>query len=211
MFDLGGVLIDWDPRHLYRRLFDDEAEMERFLGEVCTPAWNLRQDEGRPWAEAISSLAARHPEQRELIAAYRDRWAETLAGPIGGTVALLDEVHRSSLPIYALSNWSAETFPIARSRFPFLGWFDGIVLSGEVGIVKPNPGIFRILFARYEIDPAVTVYIDDSPANVAVAADLGMVALAFSDAGTLRRELIGLGVISAAEGQGPNARAVSTR
>ena len=90
MFDLGGVLIDWDPRHLYRKLFDD-AEMERFLSEVCTPAWNLRQDEGRPWAEAISSLASRHPEQRELIAAYRDRWEETLAGPIGGTVALLDE------------------------------------------------------------------------------------------------------------------------
>lgn len=211
MFDLGGVLIDWDPRHLYRRLFDDEAEMERFLSEVCTPAWNLRQDEGRPWAEAISSLASRYPEQRELIAAYRDRWEETLAGPISGTVALLDEVHRSSLPIYALSNWSAETFPIARSRFPFLSWFDGIVLSGEVGIVKPDPRIFRVLFARNRIDPAVTVYVDDSPANVAVAADLGMVALAFSDAGTLRRELVGLGVISAAEGQGPNARAVSPR
>jgi haloacid dehalogenase superfamily, subfamily IA, variant 3 with third motif having DD or ED len=138
----------------------------------------------------------------ELIVAYRDRWEETLGGPIDGTATLLHEVRRTGLPLYALSNWSAETFPVARYRFPFLGWFDGIVLSGEVGIAKPDPRIFEVLLARYELDPAATLFIDDSPANVAAAVRLGMVALLFSDARTLREDLIDLGVVQAGDGPG---------
>jgi 2-haloacid dehalogenase len=195
VFDLGGVFIDWDPRYLYRRLFGDEAAMEQFLNEVCTQEWNLRQDEGRPWADAIESLATEHPHQRKLIAAYRERWEEMLGGEIAGTVAVLDEVRGAGLPIYALSNWSAETFPIARPRFPFLAWFDGIVLSGEQAIAKPDPRIFEILLDRYDLDPTATLFVDDSPGNVAAAARLGMVAVSFTDAPSLRQGLVDLGVL----------------
>jgi 2-haloacid dehalogenase len=197
VFDLGGVLIEWDPRYLYRQLFEDETAMERFLREVCTPDWNRRQDEGRPWAEAIASLAAEHPDQRALIAAYRDRWVETLGGAVDGTTAILDDVRRAGVRPFALSNWSAETFPIARPRFPFLESFEGIVLSGEVGIAKPDSRIFEHLLARYELDAASTVFIDDSPENVQAAVALGMIGLRFSDARSLREELVGLGVLPA--------------
>jgi 2-haloacid dehalogenase len=189
IFDLGGVLIDWDPRHLYRSLFADEASMEAFLAEVATPAWNERQDAGRPWAEAIAELVERHPDQRELIEAFHARWPEMLAGPIEGTVDLLSELRKTDLRLYALSNWSAETFPIARRQFPFLGWFDGIVISGDVGSLKPDAEIFERLVARYAIDPATAVFIDDSPVNVEAARRLGFVALRFVDAPALRHDL----------------------
>jgi len=195
IFDLGGVLIDWDPRHLYRSLFADEASMEAFLAEVATPAWNERQDGGRPWAEAVAELAERNPDQRELIEAYHARWPEMLAGPIEGTVALLSQLRKTSLRLYALSNWSAETFPIARGRFPFLDWFDGIVISGNVGSLKPDARIFEHLVARYAIDPGMAVFIDDSPANVEAARRLGFVALRFVDAPTLRDDLTRLGLL----------------
>jgi 2-haloacid dehalogenase len=195
IFDLGGVLIDWDPRHLYRSLFADEAAMEAFLAEVATPAWNERQDGGRPWAEAIAELVERHPDQRELIEAFHDRWPEMLAGPIEGTVDLLSQLRKTSLRLYALSNWSAETFPVAQRQFPFLDWFDGIVISGDVGSLKPDARIFEHLAARYAIDPGTAVFIDDSPANVEAARRLGFVALRFVDAEVLRRDLERLGVI----------------
>src|SRR3954466_13147883 len=138
VFDLGGVLIDWNPRYLYRTLFDDEAEMEAFLAEVTTPEWNGRQDAGRPWKDAVEALAAEHPERRELIAAYWHRWPETLGDAISGTVEVRGEVKARGVPVYALGNWSAETFPHARPRYPFLEWFDGLVISGEVQLVKPD-------------------------------------------------------------------------
>jgi 2-haloacid dehalogenase len=195
VFDLGGVLIDWDPRHLYRRLFDDEAAMERFLAEVCTPAWNAEQDAGRPWSEAIESLARSHPEQRDLIAAFRARWLEMLGGAIDETVGILADLRAAGRPLYALSNWSAETFPIARPRFPFLDWFDGIVISGDVGICKPDPRLYRHLIDRYGLAPASTVFVDDSPVNVAAAAALGMTAFRFDGPAGLRRDLTALGLL----------------
>jgi 2-haloacid dehalogenase len=195
IFDLGGVLIEWDPRHLYRSLFADEASMEAFLAEVATPAWNERQDAGRPWAEAIAELAERHPDQRELIEAYHARWPEMLAGPIEGTVDLFSQLRKTGLRLYALSNWSAETFPIAHRQFPFLDWFDGIVISGDVGWLKPDARIFEHLVGRYAIDPGTAVFIDDSPANVDAARRLGFVALRFVDAPTLRGDLRRLGLL----------------
>jgi 2-haloacid dehalogenase len=195
VFDLGGVLIDWDPRHLYRGLFADEASMEAFLADVATPAWNTEQDAGRPWAEAIAELVERHPDQRELIEAFHGRWPEMLAGPIEGTVALLPELRATGLRLYALSNWSAETFPIARHRFPFLDSFDGIVISGEVGTVKPDAVIFEHLVARYAIDPGTAVFIDDNPRNVEAARSLGFIALQFADPPTLRHDLERLGLL----------------
>src|SRR5215210_1713030 len=189
VFDLGGVLIDWNPRYLYRTLFEDEAEMEAFLGEVTTAEWNGRQDAGRPWKEAIEALAAEHPERRELIAAYWDRWPETLGEAIPGTVEVLRDLRARAVAVYALSNWSAETFPRARPRYPFLEWFDGIVISGEVGMVKPDPRIFEHLLSRFGLQPGATVFVDDSEANVAAARRAGMVAIGFTGAEELRREL----------------------
>ena len=195
IFDLGGVLIDWDPRHLYRGLFADTADMEAFLAEVATPAWNEEQDAGRPWPDAIAALVERHPDQRELIEAFHGRWPEMLGGPIDGTADLLLELRTEGVRLYALSNWSAETFPIARRRYPFLEWFDGIVISGEVGVIKPDPGIFEHLVARYAIEPGTAVFIDDSAVNVEAADRLGFIALRFVDAPSLRRDLEELGLL----------------
>lgn len=195
VFDLGGVLIDWDPRYLYRPLFaGDDAAMERFLADVCSPAWNARQDAGRPFAEAVESLALEHPAQRELIEAYWRRWPETLGDAIEPTVAILAELRQAGVPTYALSNWSAETFPLARPRYPFLDWFEAIVISGAVRAAKPDERIFRHLLEGHELDPAATVFIDDSSANVQAAAALGLVALRFEGAAALRRELAALGL-----------------
>ena len=195
IFDLGGVLIDWDPRHLYRELIGDEAEMERFLAEVCTQEWNERQDEGRPVAVAVAELTARHPAQRPLIEAFYDRWPDMMAGEIAETVALLAELRLRNRRLYALSNWSAETFPYARERFDFLDWFHGTVISGDVGVKKPDPQIFHILFRRFGIDPDRAVFIDDSAPNVAAARRLGLEALHFTSGAVLRRDLQHLGLV----------------
>jgi 2-haloacid dehalogenase len=196
VFDLGGVLIDWNPRYLYRKLFDDEAAMEAFLADVVSPEWNGQQDSGRTWAEAVEVLSREHPEQRDLIAAYWYRWQETLGDAIAPTVAILEELRDAGVRLYALSNWSAETFPVARPRYPFLDWFDGIVISGEEKVAKPDPAIFQHLLARYELDPATTVFIDDSEANVRAAAAQGIVSLRFVDAATLRSDLRRFGLLA---------------
>jgi 2-haloacid dehalogenase len=196
VFDLGGVLIDWNPRYLYRKLFDDEAAMETFLADVVSPEWNGQQDSGRTWAEAVEVLTREHPDKRDLIAAYWHRWQETLGDAIGPTVAILEELRDAGVRLYALSNWSAETFPVARPRYPFLEWFDGIVISGEEKIAKPDPAIFRQLLNRYGLDPAATVFIDDSEANVRAAAAEGMIALRFEDAPTLREALVRFGLLA---------------
>jgi 2-haloacid dehalogenase len=203
VFDLGGVLIDWDPRHLYRRLFDDPDEMEAFLAEVSLAEWNAEQDAGRPWAEAVALLAAEHPERRELIEAFHRRWPETLAGEIPGSVAVLAELRAASVRLFALSNWSAETFPVALERFGFLSWFEGIVISGEVGLVKPDPRIFEHLARRFGIDAGASVFVDDSAANVEAAARLGFRAFRFTDAAALRDELVRLELLAPSEGAEP--------
>jgi 2-haloacid dehalogenase len=199
VLDLGGVLIDWNPRHLYRKLFagDDDA-MEAFLSEVCTVAWNERQDAGRTFAEAVAELLPRHAEKIELIEAFAGRFDEMIIGVIPGSVAILAELKRVGVPRYALSNWSAETFPPQRERFPFLGWFDGIVISGEEGVIKPDPRIFRILLDRYGIAPRDAVFIDDNPTNVAAAESLGIHGIHFRSADVLRRDLEALGLLEVA-------------
>jgi 2-haloacid dehalogenase len=197
VFDLGGVLVDWNPRYLYRKLFaEDEAGMERFLAEVCNGHWNEQQDAGRPFAEAVALLVARHPELRELIEAYDHRWPEMLGGPIDGTVSVLSELKAAGHPLYALTNWSAEKFPVARERYDFLGWFRGILVSGEERLKKPDPAIFRLMAARYGLTPERTVYIDDAPHNVAAAEALGFRALRFTAPERLRLDLAAFGLIS---------------
>jgi 2-haloacid dehalogenase len=189
VFDLGGVLIDWDPRYLYRKLLADEGEVEEFLATVCTPEWNAEQDRGRPFAEGVAELVERHPAHAAAIAAFHDRWPEMLGGDIPGAVELLAELRATGLPLYALTNWSAETFVAARERFAFLDWFDGLLVSGEERIIKPDPAIFELLLDRFGLDPGSTLYVDDSEANVAAAAALGLDAVRFTGPGQLRREL----------------------
>jgi 2-haloacid dehalogenase len=197
VFDLGGVLIDWDPRHLYRQLFDDPDEMESFLAEVTTAEWNGQQDAGRPWAEAIELLVAEHPERRDLIEAFHRRWPEMLAGEIPGTLDVLAELRAAGVRLLALSNWSAEMFPVALERFDFLAWFEGIVISGEVGVNKPERRIFEHLAERFGVEPEAAVFVDDSVANIDAAANLGFRAIRFTDATALRQALLRLGLLPA--------------
>ena len=195
VFDLGGVLIDWNPRHLYRQLFDDEAAMERFLAEVCHTAWNEEQDRGRTFAEAIEEAAGRFPEERALIEAYHQRWGEMLAGPIEGSVAVLAELKEVGHELHALTNWSVETFPIARERYAFLDWFGSILVSGEERLIKPDPRIFELLLERIGRTAEACVYIDDNPKNAAAAAALGFDAVHFRSPAQLRADLTRLGVL----------------
>ena len=195
VFDLGGVLVDWDPRYLYRQLFDDLDEMESFLAEVTTAEWNAHQDAGRPWAEAVELLVAQHPQRRELIEAFHRRWPEMLAGEIPDTVDVLADLRAAGVRLVALSNWSAEMFPVARERFDFLAWFDGIVISGDVGVNKPDRRIFDHLAEQFGIEPTEAVFIDDSSANVDAAKALGFRAIRFTNATALRRELTRLGLL----------------
>lgn len=204
VFDLGGVLIDWNPRYLYRQLFgDDVAGMEWFLAEVCSPAWNAAQDAGRSWDEAVDEAIARHPDQAERIRAYRDRWIETLGEALAPAVQLLDELRDGDYRLYALTNWSGETFPHALERYPFLAWFDGIVVSGQERLAKPDPAIFHVLMERHDLRAERTVFIDDTAHNVEAAAGLGMRAIHFHDAAQLREELARLGVSSRAAARSP--------
>jgi len=198
VFDLGGVLIDWDPRHLYRLLMPED-EVEAFLDEIGFAAWNHAQDAGGSWADAVAAHVTRHPHRRELIEAYPERFHDTLGGPIAGTVTILAELHAAGVQLLALTNWSAETFRIARSEYAFLDLFDGIVVSGEERVAKPDPRIFQILLERHKLDAAHTLLIDDAPANVAAARTAGIVAIRYENPGRLREQLVGLGVLPPTE------------
>ena len=196
VFDLGGVLIEWNPRHLYRKLFGgDDAAMEHFLATVCTTEWNERQDAGRTFAEGTNVLMPQHASQRELIEAFGTRFGEMIPGAIDGTVEVLAEVKARGVPVYAISNWSAETFAPQRARFPFLSWFDGIIISGVEGVIKPDPRIFRILFERYGVAPQSAVFIDDVARNAAAAAAVGVHGIHFRSPEQLRRELAAVGIL----------------
>jgi 2-haloacid dehalogenase len=197
VFDLGGVLIDWDPRHLYRKVFgSDEAAMERFLETVCTAEWNAEQDRGRLFSEAIAELVAVAPEHRTNVETYFDRWGEMLGEQIPGTESVLIELRSAGIRLYGLSNWSAETFPIAVDRFPCLSMFDGIVVSGSEGVAKPDPAIFEILCERYGLDPAACLFVDDAPANVRAAREAGFAqAIDFTSAAELRSRLLEIDVL----------------
>jgi len=195
VFDLGGVLADWDPRYLYRTLFDDEAAMEVFLATVCTPEWNHAMDAGRDRAEAVAELVAAHPGHADLIRAWVDRWDEMLGGEITGTGEVLAELDAAGARLLALTNWSAETFPVARERFPSFARFDAIVVSGEHGLAKPDPALYRVLVDRHGLAFERSAYVDDRPENVAVATELGMTGVVFTDAPSLRATLVGLGLL----------------
>jgi 2-haloacid dehalogenase len=195
IFDLGGVLIDWNPRHLYRKLIADEARREWFLSEICSPDWNLQQDYGRPIAEANAELCGRFPEHRELIQAFYGRWPEMLNGAIEPTVKVLERLDARGVPLYALTNWSAETYGIAEPMFPFLQRFRHVAVSGRLKMGKPDPRIYRHLLELGGLDPRRTVFVDDSAKNVDAAAALGLHAIRFTDADDLEQRLAALGLL----------------
>ncbi|HYM04062.1 MAG TPA: HAD family phosphatase [Stellaceae bacterium] len=196
VFDFGGVLVDWNPRHLYRKLFaGDDAAMEHFLATVCTPEWNLRQDAGRSFAQGNEELARTHPDKRVLIEAWGKRYDETLRGAIDGTVEILADLRERGVPLYGLTNWSAETFPIGKRRFEFFSWFKGIVVSGEEKMVKPDPRIYRVLLERYGFAAHDAVFVDDVQRNADAAAALGFHGIRFTDPPALRRALMTLGLL----------------
>ncbi len=195
VFDLGGVLIDWNPRYLYRKLFEHESDMEHFLENICTTEWNQQLDAGRSFAEACAALKLEHPRNAEMIDAWFERFDEMMAGPIAGTVDILSELREREVPIYALSNWSAETFPIARRRFEFLRWFRAILLSGEVRLIKPDPRIFERFCETFALRSEQIVNIDDARQNVESARGIGMHGIRFSDPASLRHELAQFGLL----------------
>ena len=195
VFDLGGVLIDWDPKYLYRKVFVDEAEMEDFLATVTTNEWHMEQDRGRTMEEATASLISRHPEHAREIEAFYGRWDEMFGGSIEGSVDVLQELRERGFPLYALTNFSAETFPLARKWYGFLSWFDEIVVSGEEGMIKPDKKLYGVLIERTGLDPAKTVFIDDSPPNVTAAKEIGFTAVRFETPHELREELVDLGLL----------------
>ena len=209
VFDIGGVLLDWDPRHLYRKLIADPDEMAAFLGEVCTPRWHLAHDLGADTELSCRELAAAHPSLAEEIMAWSHRSEEMIAGQITAGVDVLAELKASGLRCLALSNMEADKFALRQSRYPFFRHFDGCVISGIEGAAKPDRRIFETLLSRYDLEPAATVFFDDTAANIAVARDLGLVAVRYSGGGQLRRDLRRLGLPAAAGGTRLRSRVIT--
>jgi 2-haloacid dehalogenase len=190
IFDLGGVLIDWNPRYVYRKIFKTEEEVEWFLENVTTSEWNENQDAGYPLHKATEELIAKHPDWEPQIKAYYGRWLEMLGDQIHETVDILQQIKQTGkYKLYALTNWSAETFPHALQRFEFFKMFDGIVVSGEEKVRKPFAAFYKILLDRYHIDPAATIFIDDSLRNVNGAEAVGIRGIQFRSAEQLKKDL----------------------
>ncbi len=199
IFDLGGVLIDWNPEYLFRKLFQDEAAMKHFFENICTPDWNEEQDAGRSLEEATSLLVEQFPAHEPYIRAYYGRWVEMLGGAIEGTVEIFRELkERNHLRFYALTNWSAETFPYATERFEFLQWFDGIVVSGEEKNRKPHPDFYQLMLDRYALDPRKALFIDDNLRNVEAARQMGIRTIHYVSPEQLRQSLVEHGILPAA-------------
>lgn len=198
LFDLGGVFLDWDPRHLYRKIFGaDVAAMEYFLANICTPEWHAEQDRGQSIAEACAERRSRYPGYAPLINAWEERGEEMIRGVIDGSVEVLAELKGAGVPCYALSNMERETWARRLRIYDFLGWFDGCFISGREGVMKPDPGFFKLALERFALRPAETVFIDDRPENTTAAAALGIPAVVFGSAAAMRDELVARGLLGA--------------
>jgi 2-haloacid dehalogenase len=199
IFDLGGVLIDWNPRYLYRKLFvDDEPGMERFLAKVTTAAWNHSLDAGKSFAEGVAELIAKHPAERERIEAYHSRWIETISGPILGTVEILEDLAERKVPLYAITNWAAETFDIVRRdpAYAFLDLFREIYVSGSLRMAKPEPAIFHHALGRIGGEASDCLFIDDVEKNIRAAAALGITVHHFTSPEGLAADLQQRGLLA---------------
>lgn len=196
IFDLGNVLIDWNPYHLYRKLFDNDDDIKHFLDTVCTMHWNEEQDAGRPIKDGTDLLVAEFPEHEDHIRAYYGRWEEMLGGNIPGTVEIFERLKvGGKYKLYALTNWSTETFPIAKKRYEFLNWFDGIVVSGAEGMRKPDPRFYQLLLDRYNVKAEECLFIDDNYRNILAAGEIDITSIHFTGADDLEQKLNELAVI----------------
>ena len=184
VFDIGGVLLDWDPRHLYEQLIPDEQELDRFLGEICTLEWNGIFDAGTSFDDGCRALAEQHPQHEELIHAWK-RQDDMIRGELAGTRAVVDRLHAAGVPLYLLTNMPGDVFEARRARFDVFSRFDGAVVSGVEGLLKPDPRIFELVLERFALDPTTTLFVDDALRNVEAAAAVGFVTHHFTDAATL--------------------------
>lgn len=195
VFDLGRVLLDWDPRYYYRRFFGNDEALEHFVQQVIPHDWYLEMDAGKPVELAVAERQRAYPEYAGLIERWKEGWPLMMRGPIVGTVDILDALRRGGLRLYALTNFSTETWPLAQARFEFLSWFEDAIVSGEHGIVKPDPRIFELAISRCRLEPAKTAFVDDVPANVEAARACGLCALHFTSPEKLRKDLSSLGIL----------------
>ncbi len=196
VFDVGGVLIDWDPRYLYRKLFNgDESAMEHFLEEVDFFEWNWQQDAGRPFKIAVAEACKKYPQYCELIQAYDERYLESIGGQIEGTVTILQELKQAGYSLYGLSNWPAEKYILVRPRFAFFDCFETIIVSGEARIAKPDPRIFELLLERAGRTADECLLIDDSMKNLEVAQKIGFQTIHFKSPTQLRIALQEKGIL----------------
>jgi 2-haloacid dehalogenase len=194
VFDVGNVLLRWDPRNLYRKLFADETQMEWFLSTVCTSQWNIEQDRGRDWDEAVALLVKDYPDHELSIRAFHERWDETVSGVIEENVALLGRLREAGVPNYCITNFSSSKFIESQKRFPFLAGFDGVIVSGDERLLKPDPEIYNLLLTRYGLKAEDCVFIDDSKANVEGARAVGMHAIYYAEPMDLAAELRRYGI-----------------
>ena len=194
IFDFGGVLIDWNPRYMYRDEFEESSEMEDFLSTVCTEDWNLQQDKGRSLAEGTRILEDRFPEHAENIRLYYNQWEKMIKGDIPQNVSLLRDL-KEKYKLYGLTNWSAETFPIVFKQYSFFALFDGIVISGEEKLIKPDKKIFEVLLERYHLKAESALFIDDNINNIQAAKEMGFATIHVLEKTDLKSELYALGLI----------------
>lgn len=190
IFDFGGVLLKWDPRNLYQRYFPNDPEgMDRFLKEVDFPEWNAHQDRGRSFKDGVAALSAQFPQYSHLIQAYPDYWIESITGMFDGTVEIMRQLKQKRYPLYGLSNWSAETYPLAREKYHFFDMFDDIVLSGAVGHNKPEPEIYQIMLKKIGRAAQECLFIDDSLPNIQQAEKMGFQTILFQSPEQLKESL----------------------
>lgn len=196
IFDYGNVLLEWNPRHVYNRYFPNDPEgMENFLQEVDFMGWNAKQDKGRTFQEGVASLSAKFPQYKHLIQAYHDRWKDSIGNAHWGTVEILKELKEKGYPLYGLSNWSAETFPYAREKYDFFELFDDMVISGQVGYVKPEPEIYHLMLEKIGRPPQECLFIDDSLANIQQAQKMGIETIHYESSKQLAGELKSIGLL----------------
>jgi 2-haloacid dehalogenase len=194
IFDFGGVLIDWNPRHMYRDEFEENSEMEYFLSKICTDDWNLQQDKGRSLTEGTRILQDEFPEHHMKIQLFYDQWEKMIKGDISENVTVLKKL-KEKYKLYGLTNWSAETFPIVFKRYSFFELFDGIVISGQEKLIKPDKKIFELLLNRYQLEAKSSLFIDDNLNNIQAAKEMGFVTIHVQEKTNLKRELDALGLI----------------
>jgi 2-haloacid dehalogenase len=196
VFDFGGVLMDWNPRYLYRKLFNGNTHaMESFLTEINFFEWNAQQDKGRPFAAGVVELTKQFPQYADLILAYDERWEESIAGPIQSTVNILNELKQAGYRLHGLSNWSEEKFRIVREKYEFFNWFETIIVSGGVKLVKPDPRIYTLFLKRIGQIASECLLIDDSEANIAIARQLNFKTIQYLSSDLLKKELVGFDLL----------------